>query len=165
MIKLIMLTALTGNLLSMEYCRVQFLALYFFLLYINNLPKVTAKNAKLVLYADDTSLIMTNPNPIEFANELNIFLFNINEWFRKNELFINFNKTTYLQFRTKNIQKLDLNITLQNNQITNSTNTKFLSLNVEETLSLKCHINHILSRPSSACYAIDVITPIMSEGT
>ena len=30
------------------------------------------KNAKLVLYADDTSLIITNPSPIEFANKLNI---------------------------------------------------------------------------------------------
>jgi len=32
---------------------------------------VTAKNAKLVLYADDTSLIITNPSHIEFANKLN----------------------------------------------------------------------------------------------
>ena len=30
-----------------------------FSLYINDLPEVTAKNAKLVLYADDTSLIVT----------------------------------------------------------------------------------------------------------
>jgi len=36
------------------------------------LPTVTAKNFKLVLYADDTSLIITNPSPLEFANKLNI---------------------------------------------------------------------------------------------
>jgi len=93
------------------------------------LPTVTAKNAKLVLYADDTSLIITNPSPIVFANKFNIVLANVNEWFRKNLIFLNFNRTTYLQFQTKNSQKLDLNITLQNNQITNSTNTKFLSTN------------------------------------
>ena len=45
-----------------------------FLLYINDLPTVTVKNAKLVLYADDTSLIITNPGPIEFANKLDIIL-------------------------------------------------------------------------------------------
>jgi hypothetical protein len=50
-----------------------------------------------------------------------------------------------------------------NNQITNSTNTRFLGLAVEEMLSWKCHINQILSRLSSACYAIRVITPLMSE--
>jgi hypothetical protein len=50
-----------------------------------------------------------------------------------------------------------------NNQTTTSTNTKFLGLTVEETLSWKCHINQILSRLSSACYAIKVITPLMPE--
>jgi hypothetical protein len=41
-----------------------------FLLYINDLPIVTAKDAKLMLYADDTSFIINNPSPIEFANKL-----------------------------------------------------------------------------------------------
>jgi hypothetical protein len=50
-----------------------------------------------------------------------------------------------------------------NNQITNSTNTKFLGLAIEETLSWKCHINQTLLRLSSACYAIKVITPLMLE--
>jgi len=68
------------------------------LLYINDLPTVTAKNVQLVLYADDTSLIIANPSCIEFANKLNRVFANVNKWFRKNELFLNFNKTTYLQF-------------------------------------------------------------------
>ena len=80
-------------------------------------------------------------------------------------LFLNVNKTNYLQFQTKNTQKLDLNITLMNNQITNSKNTKFLGLNIDETLSWKSHINQISLRLSSACYAIKVITPLMSEDT
>ena len=44
----------------------------FFLLYINDLPTVTAENAKLVLYAEDTSFIITNPSPIEFADKLTV---------------------------------------------------------------------------------------------
>ena len=78
-------------------------------------------------------------------------------------LFLNLNKTTYLQFLTKNSQKLDLNITLMNNQITSSTNTKFLGLTIEQTLSWKAHIKQIMLRLSSACYAIRVITPLMTE--
>jgi len=118
-----------------------------------------------VLYADDTNLIITSPSPIEFASKLNIVFANVNEWFRKNLIFLDFNKPTYLQFQTKNSQKLDLKTTLQNNQITNNTNTKILSLTTEETLSWKCHINHILSKLSSACYVIKVITPLMNEDT
>jgi len=52
-----------------------------------------------------------------------------------------------------------------NNKITNSMNTKFLGLAIEETLSWKRHINQILSRLSSAYNAIRVITPLMSEDT
>jgi len=89
----------------------------------------------------------------------------VNEWFRNNLLSLNLSKTTYLQFWTKNSQRLDLNIILLNNQITKSTNTKFLGLTIEETLSWKCHINQILLRLSSACYVIKVITPFMSEDT
>ena len=41
------------------------------LLYINDLPTAIDKNAKLVLYADDTSVIITSPNYTEFATKLN----------------------------------------------------------------------------------------------
>jgi len=35
----------------------------FFLFYINCLPQLTTKNAKIVPYADDTSIIANNPSP------------------------------------------------------------------------------------------------------
>ena len=34
-----------------------------FLLYINDLPQITNENSKIVLFADDTSMIITNPSP------------------------------------------------------------------------------------------------------
>ena len=34
----------------------------FFLFYINNLPKIPAKDTKIVLCLDDTSITVTNPN-------------------------------------------------------------------------------------------------------
>ena len=36
-----------------------------------------ANNAKLVLYADDTSFIITDPNPIDFAHNVNKFFSDI----------------------------------------------------------------------------------------
>ena len=38
-----------------------------FLLYINDLPQITNdNNSKIVLFADDTSIIITNPNFTDF---------------------------------------------------------------------------------------------------
>jgi len=56
------------------------LGLLLFLLYVNDLPIVTAKNAKLVLYADDTSFIITIPSPIDFANKLNKIFAEVNPY-------------------------------------------------------------------------------------
>ena len=41
-----------------------------FLLYINNLPQITNDNSKLVLFADDTSVIVTDPDPLNFEKDL-----------------------------------------------------------------------------------------------
>jgi hypothetical protein len=45
-----------------------------FLLYINDLPKVVNDNAEVVLYADDTSIIITSLNPKDFTNSANKIL-------------------------------------------------------------------------------------------
>ena len=37
-----------------------------FLLYINDLPQITNDNSKIVLFADDTSMIITNLKPSDF---------------------------------------------------------------------------------------------------
>ena len=70
-----------------------------------------------------------------------------------------------MQFWPKNSQQLDLNITLLNKHITSTTNFKFLGLTIDETLSWKCHINHMLPRLSTACYAIKTVTPPRAEET
>lgn len=41
-----------------------------FLLYINDLPQITNDNSKIVLFADDTSMIVTNPNPLNFEKKM-----------------------------------------------------------------------------------------------
>ena len=52
-----------------------------FLLYINDLPHSINKNNKIVLFADDTSLVISNPDPIKFRDDVNKILQHIQEWF------------------------------------------------------------------------------------
>jgi len=40
------------------------LGLLLFLLYINDLPQITNDNSKIVLFAVDSSMIITNPKPL-----------------------------------------------------------------------------------------------------
>jgi hypothetical protein len=56
----------------------------FFLIYINNLPNIIADPSKPILFADDTSIIITNPSPSEFKEVINNIIDSINNWFRCN---------------------------------------------------------------------------------
>jgi hypothetical protein len=72
-----------------------------FLLYINNLPHSINKNNKIVLFTDDTSLIISNPDPIKFRDDANKILQHIQEWFNANLIFLNWEKTHFMHFTTK----------------------------------------------------------------
>jgi len=55
-----------------------------FLLYINDLSLAIGKNARPILYADNTNIIIVNLNPSPFVNNVNETLTAINTWFKTN---------------------------------------------------------------------------------
>jgi hypothetical protein len=71
-----------------------------FLLYINGLPKVVNDNAEVVLFADDTSIIINSLNPTNFTNSTYKILQDINKWFTTNLLSLNAHNTQYMEFVT-----------------------------------------------------------------
>ena len=70
----------------------------FFLLYINDLPKAVKHKALPILFADDTSILITSPNSNQLQSDLNIVFAQLNKWFKSNFLFLNFDKTNFIQF-------------------------------------------------------------------
>ena len=74
----------------------------FFLFYINDLPKIITKNNSIVLFADDTSLLITDSNKLDFNTNINQSLPNIISWFNSSLVVLNLNKIHYVEFRTKN---------------------------------------------------------------
>ena len=120
-------------------------------------------NSKIVLFADDTSTIITSSNQEELKTVLYNTLSDINLWFKANLLSLNFNKTYFLQFRTNYKIENALEITYMNETIRNVPSVKFLGLLVDDTLSWDQHINQIASKLSSACYAVWTLTPLLSK--
>jgi hypothetical protein len=49
---------------------------------MNDLPNIIADPSKPILFADDTSIIITNPSASKFKEALNNIIDNINNWFR-----------------------------------------------------------------------------------
>jgi hypothetical protein len=131
-----------------------------FLIYINDLPNITDIGAKIVLFSDDTSIIITNSNHEGLQTALNKTLSNIISWFKANILFLNLNKTYYLEFRTKNYIDTALDINYFNKSLANVTCTKFLGLVIDDTLTWDNHIDQFISRLNSTCYARRTVTSV-----
>jgi hypothetical protein len=72
-----------------------------FLFYINDLLKIVQYNSKPTLFADDTSLIFSNPNCLNFKSTINNVFSQLNTLFDDNLLLLNYEKTQYIHFTLK----------------------------------------------------------------
>jgi hypothetical protein len=73
----------------------------FSLIYINDFPNIIVDPLKPILFADDTSIIITNPSLTKFKKDINSITDNVNDWFRGNSLSLYCDKNLILQFRPK----------------------------------------------------------------
>jgi len=132
-----------------------------FLLCINDIMKITVtkdnnNKSTLALYVDYTSLIITSPNPTNFIKDTNGALTNINNWIKANLLSLNFEKTSLIQFLTKN-SHIPISVVCGNKIKSNITNTKFSGIITDSTLTWKRHIEMIIPKLSVACFAVRAI--------
>jgi len=70
-----------------------------FLNYINELPKISNYDSKIILFTDKTSIIVTNPEPTHFKNWIIKIFQDVYSWFSTN-LSMNIDKTQFVQFVT-----------------------------------------------------------------
>merc|ERR1712102_52873 len=87
-----------------------------FLIFFNDLPRSTL--LKVLLFADDTTLIATGNNLTELINFVNKELQKITVWFRANQMMLHPNKTVYTIFHPKpsNIPWDDIHIYIDENE-------------------------------------------------
>jgi hypothetical protein len=134
-----------------------------FLFYIIDLPKVVNDNSEPVLFTDDTSIIVSNPNLVEFKNNLISVFQQLNALFSIHLLSLNYNKTWCIQFKTINNQTNQLDISYNNGYIPNDTNTRFLGITIDSSLSWKQHNDNLMVKLSRANYTIRSLSPFISH--
>ena len=76
------------------------------LIFINDLPKFVNDKSVPILFADDTSFLVSHPKPMVFYNIFNTVFQTLSDWFQHNFLFSNFTKTHFIKFITQKIIKL-----------------------------------------------------------
>ena len=73
-----------------------------FLIYINDFAGHIRKIANPVLFADDTSIIVTNTDARVYQTNISKVMNETTKWFQSNLLTLNYEKTHFIQFQAKN---------------------------------------------------------------
>jgi hypothetical protein len=132
---------------------------------MNDLPKAINNKSIPVLFADDTNILFTHHNLTDFINNINTVFDTLNKWFDDILLCVNFVKTHYIHFVTKNSTLIDMHIGYDIKIIPSVTCTKFLGSSVNNSLIWKTHLDLLINTLSTACYVIQAVKPYMSHST
>ena len=112
-----------------------------FLLYINDLPKVSP-NITCLSYADDTAIIFKDNSIDSLQATINNILPLISDWFHANFLSLNISKT-YTQHYSTRSSNFKLDVKLCDTTIEENEHIKYLGVYIDKTLKFSKHINHI----------------------
>jgi hypothetical protein len=75
---------------------------------------------------------------------------------------LNANKAQYMQFVSKTSSLIEFHVMYKDKEITNTSNTKFLTLTLNNTFYWKNHIDTIVPKLSSACFTVRAVKPFLS---
>jgi len=112
-----------------------------FLVYINDFSLRINSLAETILFADDTTVIISNRNFIEFSTTVNLVLARMIEWFSANKIVLNLEKTDILKFVTNNLPYCALSIGHKDKYIEEGVHLIFLGIRIDNHLNCKNHID------------------------
>lgn len=119
-------------------------------IFTNDLPSAI-QNAKVVMYADDTSIYTSAKTSAELTQVLNRVLGTIERWVKQNKLVLNISKTKSIVFGSSHSLSRDpaLNLCINKEQIEQVKEVKLLGVIIDSRLSWSKQIDHMVKKMSS----------------
>ena len=124
-----------------------------FLIYINDLPQAVQKSS-MSMYTDDTSLCHQSSDIAQLNEAINSDLAQVEKWLKGNKLSLNVMKTHSMLISIKPKQKTlenqgeSLKLKIQNKELEVVQKSKYLGVQIDNTLDWKDHIKTVSSRVS-----------------
>ena len=121
-----------------------------FLIYINDLT-LSSNKMEYIMYADDTTLIYTQPELNSVEHNVNNELQYLSNWFKANKLLLNLQKTNFCVFHNncRDMSTLqNITLTIDSIPISKVNVVNFLGILIDSSLKWDVHINNIKSKVS-----------------
>jgi len=136
-----------------------------FIIFVNSLPD--SVDCKCVMYADDTTLLVSSPDPMTLQNKLKNNLDKIATWFESNKLTLNIKKTKLMLFGSNyNLSKFkDITLMYKNDNIEIVDKFKYLGVIFDPNLSWSTHVDYVSSNVSKRIGVIGRIKNYLPQKT
>ena len=126
-----------------------------FIMYTSDMTDITKHN-KVIVYADDTTVLVSGKNLIETKQHSNDILDRFYKYFTSNKLSINPSKTKFMIHKPTTRQKMQNNmhdtknikLTMDDTPLKQVNSIKFLGVMINERLNWECHKQLIYSKVS-----------------
>lgn len=137
-----------------------------FLLYINDLVlEVENQDIDLANFADDTNIIVVCDSFEYLCQLTSATLAKAEDWFVKNKLTLNREKTQFICFRTLQRGNIPDSAELQTGGVTLADTTKFLGMHIHQNLNWNTHIQELNKKLNSVCYTLRILRKHLSMET
>ena len=138
-----------------------------YLIYVNDFYACLNKSS-CILFADDTTLIVTAKSYEDLFHFANDDLIQLYSWLCANKLTINLDKTKYIVYTFSSRSSMpptSLYLVLNGEKIKKVQNFKFLGFIIDEHLSWKAHMLKILSKIQRNLSVIRKISHFLDKDT
>ena len=121
-----------------------------FLIYVNDME--AAVSCQLILYADDSALLISGRDVRQIEESLGIELSSLNGWFVDNKLSIHLGKTECILFGTKSRLRntSEMNIICGETKVAAKQSVRYLGVDLDQSLDGKMIAENILKRATLA---------------
>nr|CAB3264535.1 pol-like protein [Phallusia mammillata] len=133
-----------------------------FLIYINDLP--SASEFETRLFADDTCLWISAYKSSTLQMSVNTELTKVDKWMRANQLSLNYTKTKYMLF-SPHSASLDLQITVNGNELQKATSLNYLGVIFDERMSWADHVHFVRNKIASAAGVLSKLRHYVRSST
>lgn len=132
------------------------------LLYIIYVNDFCLQNS--VMYADDTTILVSEENVNSLVKETNLQLQEANSWFAQNKLILNNKKSIALRFNLSR-KPLDhsLLIKTDNGTLKQENVTKFLGIYISDNCNWSSHIEITCKKIAPICYVINQLRKVIDR--
>lgn len=125
-----------------------------FLLFVNDLPDHITQG-KVFMYADDTTIVLSDETPLGIELKVNKLLLEFSDWCQKNRLIINYEKTLCIEFLNKHrVTQNNFNFLFNNHTVKTDNSAVFLGITLDTHLVWDQHIEKVATKLNKSLYVI-----------